>query len=130
MFQRKSVLDALMLQILLRALAWSALACIAFVTLSAIGLRPVMTANPIYERFVAFAIVAALFGLAYPGRTIFAIIVVIGSAMSLEALQHLTPDRHGHVVDFVEKASGALFGIFAVNAIRRYPPFANLLESR
>jgi len=72
--------------------------------------------------------VAALFGLAYPGRTIFAIIIVVGSALGLEVLQHLTPDRHGHVVDFFEKASGGLFGIFTVNAMRRYPPLANLMK--
>jgi hypothetical protein len=122
----ESVMDALMLQILLRVLAWSALACIAFVTLSAIGLRPVLTANPLYERFAAFAILAALFGLAYPGRTIFAIVIVVGSAMSLEALQLSTPDRHGHVIDFVQKASGGLVGIVAINVLRRYPPFATL----
>jgi hypothetical protein len=60
-----------MLQTILRVIAWSALVCIAIATLSAIGLRPVVTANPLYERFAAFAILAALFGLAYPGRTIF-----------------------------------------------------------
>ena len=117
-----------MLQTIFRILAWSALACVAFVTLSAIGLRPVLTVNPLHERFGAFAMVAALFGLAYPGRTIFAIIIVVGSALGLEVLQHLTPDRHGHVVDFFEKASGGLFGIFTVNAMRRYPPLANLMK--
>jgi hypothetical protein len=109
-----------MLQTILRVLAWSALVCIAVVTLSAIGLRPVVTANPLYERFAAFAILAALFGLAYPGRTIFAIVIVVGSAMSLEALQLATPDRHGHVIDFFQKASGGLVGIVAINALRRY----------
>lgn len=118
-----------MLQKLLPVLAWSALLYIALVTLSAIGLRPVLTANPLYERFAAFTILAALFGLAYPGRTTFAIVIVVGSAMSLEALQLLTPDRHGHVIDFFEKASGGLFGIVAVNAMRRYPPFATWLRS-
>jgi hypothetical protein len=121
---------AVMLQNFVRILAWFALAYIAVITLSTIGLRPVMTANPLYERFVAFAVVAALFELGYSGRTVFVTAVIIGSTMGLEALQHLTPDRHGHLVDFFEKASGGLFGIFAVNAIRRYPPFANLLESR
>jgi hypothetical protein len=116
-----------MLQTLLRVLAWSALACIAVMTLSAIGLRPVLTANPLYERFAAFAILAALFGLAYPGRTMFAIVIVVGSAISLEALQLATPDRHGHVIDFFQKASGGLVGIAVINALRRYPPIATLL---
>jgi hypothetical protein len=65
-----------MLQTIFRILAWIALACVAFITLSAIGFRPVVTVNPLYERFAAFAMVAALFGLAYPGRTIFAIVIV------------------------------------------------------
>ncbi len=118
-----------MLQTILRVLAWSALVCIAIATLSAIGLRPVLTANPLFERFAAFAILAALFASAYPGRTIFAIVIVVGSAMILEALQLATPDRHGHFIDFFEKASGGLVGIFAINALRRYPPFASLLPS-
>jgi hypothetical protein len=116
-----------MLQTILRVMAWSALVCIAIATLSAIGLRPVVTANPLYERFAAFAILAALFGLAYPGRTIFAIVVVVGAAMGLEALQLATPDRHGHFIDFFQKASGGLVGIVATNALRRYPPFTSLL---
>jgi hypothetical protein len=118
----------MMLQTILRIIAWSALVCIAIATLSAIGLRPVLVANPLYERFAAFAILAALFGLAYPGRTIFAIVIVVGSAMSLEALQLLAADRLGHVLDFFQKASGGLVGIVAINALRRYPPFATLLS--
>jgi hypothetical protein len=92
-----------MLQTILRVLAWSALLCIAIATLSAIGLRPVLTANPLYERFAAFAVLAALLGLAYPGRTKFVIVIVVGSAMGLEALQLVTADRHGHVVDFLQR---------------------------
>jgi hypothetical protein len=122
-------MDALMLQTLLRILAWLALALIAFFTLSAIGHRPALTANPTYERFVAFAIVAALFELAYSRRTVFVLIVVVGSAIGLEALQHLTPDRHGHLIDFFAKSLGGLFGIVAIAAMRRFPPYAKLLAS-
>jgi hypothetical protein len=107
----------------------SRLVCIAIATLSAIGLRPVLTANPLYERFAAFAVLAALLDLAYPGRTIFVIVIVVGSAMGREALQLATPDRHGHVVDFLQTSYGGLVGIVAINALRRYPPLATLLPS-
>jgi hypothetical protein len=88
-----------------------------------------LTANPLYERFVAFAIVAALFELAYSRRTVFVLIVVVGSAIGLEALRYLTPDRHGHLIDFSAKSLGGLFGIVATTAMRRFPPFASLLAS-
>jgi hypothetical protein len=63
------------------------------------------TIPPAYERFVAYAIVGILFGLAYRGRAFMALVIVIGAAIALEGLQHLTPDRHGRL-DLLEKASG------------------------
>jgi hypothetical protein len=103
-------------------LAWVALGFIVFVTLSPIGLRPIVTRDPIYERLVAYAILGVLFGLAYPRRSWLTLSIVLGSAIVLEGLQHLTPDRHGQLPDLVEKASGGLLGVVVANAASKYMP--------
>jgi VanZ family protein len=109
-----------MVRRLLVLLAWVALDYIVYVTLSPIGLRPVASENPAYERLAAYAIVGILFGLAYRGRIFMALGIVIGAASALEDLQYLTPDRHGRLVDLLEKASGGLLGVFVAVAASRY----------
>ena len=49
-----------MVRKLLVLLAWVSLGYIVYVTLSPIGLRPVASNNPAYERLVAYAIVGIL----------------------------------------------------------------------
>lgn len=90
--------------------AWAILAFIIFVTLSPIGLRPHFEDVSV-ERFGAFSFVGLLFGLAYPKRLWLVLSLVVGTAFSLEALQHLTPDRHGHVSDAVVKFVGGVVGV-------------------
>lgn len=90
-------------------LAWSTLLAIAFATLSPIGLRP-HVGDVTGERFLAFAVVGLLFGLAYPRHLWLVTLLVGGAAMSLEVLQHLTPDRHGEIPDALVKLAGALTG--------------------
>jgi hypothetical protein len=48
------------------------------------------------------------FGLAYPNRLRLVVVIVFGSAFGLEALQLLTPDRHGRILDALVKASGGI----------------------
>ena len=91
---------------------WLALAFIVYATLSPIQDRPVM-AGPQLEHFAAFALVGLAFGLAYPNRLLFIVAIVVGSALGLEALQLLTPDRHGRVLDVLMKAAGGVCGIGA-----------------
>jgi len=110
----------MMVRKLVVLLAWVSLGYIVFVTLSPIGLRPVASRNPAYERLVAYAIVGILFGLAYRGRGFMAPGIVVGAAIALEALQYLTPDRHGRLVDLLEKISGALLGVLVAIAASRY----------
>lgn len=90
-------------------LAWSTLLAIAFATLSPIGMRPHM-GDVSGERFFAFAVVALLFGMAYPRHLWLVTLLVGGTAVGLEVLQHLTPDRHGRVPDALIKLAGALAG--------------------
>jgi glycopeptide antibiotics resistance protein len=111
-----------MIRKLFVVLAWVSLGYIAYVTLSPIGLRPVATHNPAYERFAAYTILGVLFGLAYPRRIWMVLGVVVGAAIGLEGLQYLTPDRHGQLADLIEKASGGLFGALIANAASSYLP--------
>jgi len=90
--------------------AWAALAFIAFATLSPIQDRPTL-AGPLLEHFGAFAAMGCAFVFAYPRRTPIIIAIVVGSAFGLEALQLLTPDRHGRTIDALAKAAGGLGGI-------------------
>ena len=90
---------------------WLALAFIAFATLSPINDRPVIAASPHFEHFAAFAFVGFAFGLGYPRRLVLITALVLISAFGLEAMQLLTPDRHGRVMDAVFKAVGGFCGL-------------------
>jgi VanZ family protein len=94
------------------AAGWLAFAFIVYATLSPIDSRPVV-AGPQLEHFVAFGLMGLAFGLAYPNRILLVVAIVVGSAFGLEALQLLTPDRHGRVLDAVMKAAGGICGIGA-----------------
>ena len=89
---------------------WLALAFIVYATLSPIDARPVV-ASPQFEHFAAFALMGVAFGLAYPNRLFLVVAIVVGSAFALEALQLLTPDRHGRLLDALVKAAGGICGI-------------------
>jgi hypothetical protein len=101
-----------MLRNLLAIGAWAYLAFIAYATLSPIQLRPVVAAAVI-EHVGAFAVVGGLFCLAYPRHMIFVCLIVLGSAVLLEFAQTLTPDRHGRVLDALEKLAGGALGVCA-----------------
>jgi hypothetical protein len=89
---------------------WLALAFIAYATFCPIGARPVI-AGPQFEHFAAFALVGLMLGLAYPRRIFLVVVIITGSALALEALQLLTPDRHGRLLDAAMKAAGGICGI-------------------
>jgi hypothetical protein len=98
-----------MVQKLITVAAWATFGLICFVTLSPIGLRP-STGSVGLERFAAFALLGTLFVWAYPRYFTRVACFIIVFALGLEALQHLTPDRHGQIADAVEKAAGGLAG--------------------
>jgi VanZ family protein len=98
------------------AAGWLALAFIVYATLSPIGARPVF-AGPQFEHFAAFGLMGLAFGLAYPNRLLLVVMIVVGSAFGLEALQLLTPDRHGRLLDAFMKATGGICGISAGQVI-------------
>jgi hypothetical protein len=103
---------AAMIQRVSMIVGWLALAFIIYATLSPIDARPVLV-GPQFERFAAFALLGLAFGFAYPRRLLLVVAIVVGSAVTLEALQLLTPDRHGRILDALVKAAGGLCGIGA-----------------
>jgi hypothetical protein len=112
--------------------AWASVALLAYGTLTHVGfaysiyyklapflMRPAMRHYALVEHVVAFAIFGALFSFAYPKRIIFTCCIVFVSAVILEYLQTLTPDRHGTLLDASEKIVGGALGIFAAGAALR-----------
>ena len=108
---------------LIRIAAWVAILAIAYATLTRVGfvyaiyfklaplLRgPAMHTFAHYEHVIAFALVGALFAFAYPKRLLLICGIVLGGAALLEIAQTLTPDRHGTLIDAVEKIAGGAAG--------------------
>lgn len=91
--------------------AWLLLAFIAYATMSPIQDRPSLPASSSFEHIIAFALLGFAFDIAYPQKLRFVCLIVFGSAVLLEVLQVFTPDRHGRVLDAVEKIVGGAFGI-------------------
>jgi len=99
-----------MIQRLSVVAGWLALAYITFVTLSPIEARPSIGGSHL-EHFAAFALIGLAFALAYPNRILLVVVIVVGAALGLEALQLLTPDRHARATDALVKSLGGISGI-------------------
>jgi hypothetical protein len=97
--------------------AWALLVLIAFATISPIQYRPTLPISSSFEHLAAFAVLGALFYLSYPRHIAFVCLIVLGSAVLLELVQQLTPDRHGRIPDAIEKIAGGAAGIVAGRAI-------------
>jgi len=114
--------------------AWVSVAAVAYATLTHVGfvysiyfkllpfLHAKMTTYAHFEHVIAFAFLGGLFYFAYPKRVIFVFGVIFISAVSLEYLQTLTPDRHGTLIDACEKIMGGAVGILAARALLRLRP--------
>lgn len=89
--------------------AWLVFVLIVFATLSPLEVRP-GTGHVFAERFAAYALLGALFVAAYPHHFTRVMSFVLVAALTLEILQHLTPDRHGHLTDVMEKFAGGVAG--------------------
>jgi VanZ family protein len=106
-----------MFQKLIALAAWALLAFIAYATISPIQDRPTIPTSSSFEHLAAFAVLGALFCVAYPRHIALVCLIVLGSAMLLEIMQLVTPDRHGRVQDAIEKMSGGALGIVAGRTI-------------
>jgi VanZ family protein len=114
------------------AAAWIAVIAIAYATLTHVGfvyaiyfklspflMRPAMQTYAHFEHVIAFAILGALFGFAYPRRLILVCGIVFGAAALLEILQTMTPDRHGTLIDALEKMAGGAAGVALARTVLR-----------
>lgn len=110
---------------LITAAAWVSITVIAYATLTHVGfvysiyfklspilMQPEMRNYAHFEHIISFVIVGMLFSFGYPRRTLLVCCIVFGGAAFLEILQTLTPDRHGRLVDALEKMAGGAAGIF------------------
>ena len=117
------------------AAAWIAVIAIAYATLTHVGfvyaiyfklspflMRPAMRTFAHFEHVIAFASLGALFSFAYPRRPILVFGIVFGAAVFLEILQTMTPDRHGTLVDALEKMAGGAVGIMIMRTAQRLWP--------
>jgi hypothetical protein len=122
-----------MSQKLIALAAWTFVTILGYATLTHVGfaysiyfklapflMRADMRTYAHFEHVIAFAIFGAIFVCAYPKRIYFVFSVVFLSAIVLEYLQTLTPDRHGTMIDAFEKTVGGTLGIFTARAIRWY----------
>ena len=114
------------------AAAWIAVIAIAYATLTHVGfvyaiyfklspflMHPAMRTYAHFEHVIAFAILGTLFGFAYPRHLILVCSIVFGAAALLEILQTITPDRHGTLIDALEKMAGGAAGIILARTARR-----------
>lgn len=99
--------------------AWMCLAYIAYATLSPLAARPTLMASSGLEHVAAFALLGGLFYLAYPKHLFFGLAIVLGSAVVLEFAQLLTPDRHGTVIDALQKLAGGGLGVIVTSTLFR-----------
>jgi hypothetical protein len=94
-----------------RIAGWLVLATLVFVTLAPIGYRPVTTAPVSLERFGSFALLGFLLAVGYPRHRWQILVLTLVAVGALEALQMLSPSRHGRVADLAVKAAGGGFGV-------------------
>src|SRR3982074_2635590 len=85
----------------------------AHASISPIQVRPTLPAPTGFEHLTAFAVLGLLFCLAYPRHITLVCLIILGSAVLLEIMQLLTPDRHGRIQDAIEKMAGGGLGIVA-----------------
>lgn len=100
--------------------AWAAIAFIGYATISPIQQRPTLPTSASFEHLAAFAVIGALFCLAYPRQILLVCLIVLGSAVLLEIAQLLTPDRHARIQDAFEKMAGGVVGIMAGRALLHF----------
>jgi VanZ family protein len=106
--------------------AWALLIFVSYATLSSIEARPELSSGfykaffTVVERFGAYAALGLLFYFAYPRNVAAVCLLVCGSAILLELLQIVIPDRDARVIDALEKLAGAAAGILVAKALYNF----------
>jgi len=94
-----------------RIAAWLLVMAAVFLTLGPPKFRPVLGIERSLEHFMAFALVAFVFGLAYLNHRVAFAMLAVALAALLEILQLWVPGRHAYFSDFVINASGGCAGL-------------------
>jgi VanZ family protein len=102
--------------IILRLLAWSLAAAIAFATLGPAEQRPHLNLGQNGEHALAFVLLGFAFGLAYTRNRLPTAAFVIAFTGVIELLQFLAPGRHARLEDFAVDALAASLGLVAAAA--------------
>lgn len=102
--------------IILRLLAWSLAAAIAFATLGPAEQRPHLNLGQNGEHALAFVLLGFAFGLAYTRNRLPTAAFVIAFTGLIELLQFLAPGRHARLEDFAVDALAASLGLVAAAA--------------
>lgn len=84
---------------------------IILVTLGPIEFRP-ETGHAGLDRAMAFFLLGATLGIGFPKRLPLSLILVVGIAIALEALQLVAPGRHARFDDMLVKAVAGALGVF------------------
>jgi hypothetical protein len=100
------------------AAAWTLLIIIMLMTVGPITLRPATWLGPNVERFSAFLLLGITFSLTYPKRMIFVATVIIVLCGFFEYAQHVMPNRHADIENFLVKIAGAAMGMAGVKLLR------------
>ena len=117
------------MNLVLRMFAWLLGAAVTFATLGPPLYRPHSNLGQDGEHSLAFFLVGAAFGIAYPRHRLQVTVVSIVVTAVLEFLQMLVPGRHARLEDFVVDACAAITGVamvagldFAIALMRRATP--------
>ena len=87
---------------------------VMFATLVPIELRPATGLPADIERFGAFLVGGAAWRIAFPRAAFVGCVLLVLCAAGLELMQTFVDGRHGSVLDFVWKGSGAAFGVMLI----------------
>lgn len=107
------------LAVVLRVAAWVLLLGLIFVTLGPIELRPISPLPVQVERASAVALIGFVFALAYPRQIVLVSLLVLGATVLLEALQLVSPSRHGRIADLAVKLFGGGAGLLVGHFVNK-----------
>ena len=103
--------------IVLKLVAWSLAAAVAFATLGPPGYRPhASILGQDGEHALAFVLIGLAFGLAYARNRLFTVAIAIGLTGLIEILQFWAPGRHARLEDFLVDALAVCVGLTAAAA--------------
>ncbi|RYD94120.1 MAG: VanZ family protein [Sphingomonadales bacterium] len=98
---------------LARIAAVAAIAIVIALTLGPVSVRAMSPVNPLWDRALAYSVIGFLLILSFPRHPLRVVLAVLLMIVGLEVAQELRPDRHGRLVDVIEKSVGAGIGFAA-----------------